>query len=356
MLEIVQAIKKKANSLIRLLPLLSFIIPFLLLYFLYPDSFETTWKGRTYYLFFLWLFLLEMILGWNELQAKRIDKVKSARTIALIIVLLIPTVYVTVANFFGLNSAILDLAKKSHIEENLIPFMPLSVEYLVLTSLSILVILLAYGVNGLKNLSISALFLGSIGAIYMIDNLYPFGRFTPFQLLVPTTTVLAANVLNFMGFKTSMSFISNPVYGSMPYLEILDTQPPTGFGIAWPCSGIDSLIIYTLTILLFLKRSTIPWKHKVIYFTIGAVVTYFINILRIVSIFLIAIDYGIRSTQVELFHNYYGPLYSTLWIIFYPFIVIGSRALWEKTRNWKTDAKNAEPITMRVRSPKQKYK
>ena len=114
------------------------------------------------------------------------------------------------------------------------------------------------------------------------------------QIFVPTTATLAANVLNLMGYETSMSFISNdPTYGSMPILKISDSQGRSvGFGIAWPCAGVESLLLYSVTILLFLKKTNIPWKHRIIYFTIGAVVTYFINVLRVVTLFVIGINTG----------------------------------------------------------------
>jgi len=176
----VQSVKKSINSVRKLLPLFSFIIPFLILYSLYPESFEATWKGRTYYLFFLWLFLLEIILNWEKLQARKIDKMKSARTVTFTIALLIPTVYVIVANFYGWNYMIENLA-----EQHNIPFaswIPLSTEYLVFAVLFALIVLLEYGISALRDFSISAVFLGIIGVIYTIDNVYPFGAFTPFQI------------------------------------------------------------------------------------------------------------------------------------------------------------------------------
>jgi len=124
----------------------------------------------------------------------------------------------------------------------------------------------------------------------------------------------------------------------MPVLIAWDSQgrysPP--FAIGWPCSGVESLLIYSVTILLFLQKSVIPWKHRIIYFVIGGIVTYFINILRIVTIFVIAINGG----DVWTFHDYYGQLYSITWIISYPLIIIGSRALWGIIRSWKTGKKD----------------
>jgi exosortase/archaeosortase family protein len=222
--------------------------------------------------------------------------------------------------------------------------MPLAVEYFVFAALFNLIIFLAYGVKGIKDFSISAFFLVAVGVLYVIDDVYPYGRFTPFQILTTTTAGLAATVLNLLGYPTSISFMRDSYYGYMPSLKVLDpinqSLTKAKFEIAWPCAGVEGLIIYTITILLFLKKTPLSWRERIIYFVIGAQITYFINALRIASIFVIAINSGWRPNymppEVMRFHNIYGPLFSISWIIAYPLIILVSRALWEKIRNCKT--------------------
>jgi thaumarchaeosortase len=261
----------------------------------------------------------------------------------LIMVSALPMIYVIAANFLGANAIIVDLAKQQSIYFwNLIP---LVVEYFIFAALFNVIILLMYGKQGIKNFSISAFFLIIIGLLYMVDDVYPYGRFTPFQLIVPTTTNLAAQTLNVMGYSTIMKQITSPFWGSMPELTAWDPRMPsqtyTSFSIAWPCAGVESLIIYTVTILLFLKRSSIPRWSKIVYFVIGAVVTYFINVLRIVSIFVVAMNDG----NWMQFHNIYGPLYSISWIISYPLIIVGSQLLWGRIKTRRERTKNrVEPL------------
>ena len=322
---IAQKVRKNITVLRKILPILSFFIPFLILYSLYPKTFESTWKGRTYYIYFLWLIFLEMVLSWEELQTNKVNRPHSIRTMAFIISLLFPTIYVVVANYYGLNAMIADLIKQNNIPW--IDWMLISIEYLVFVMLFISITLLEYGISGLKKFSISTFFLGTIGALYTIDNLCPYGRFTPFQILVPTTATLAADVLNIMGYQTQWLGTNN----GMPVLIAWDSQKrySAPLAIAWPCSGVESFLLYTGMILLFFKKTAIPWKHKVAYFIFGAVVTYFINILRIATIFIISINGG----NIWTFHDYYAQLYSVTWIMSYPLIIIGTRSLWSKIRN-----------------------
>ncbi len=330
---IIQKIRRNARLVGRFVPICAFIVPTLILYYLYPSSFELMWKGRTFYLFFLWLVFLEIVLEWDNIPKNTPLEPRSIRTVILVVCLLLPTVYIVVANYFGLNAAILNFAKQNNVSPNVVDFVPLSTEYLVLTALFAMTIFLFYGTDGLKTHMLSALFLGAIGTIYMIDNLYPWGKFTPFQIFVPVTATLAANVLTSMGYKTNLNEIRDPNYGWLQSLRVTDPNNPlrtVKFEIAWPCAGVESLLIYTVTILLFLKNTPIPWKQRAVYFLIGAVVTFLINILRVVTIFIIGMNTGGLSAETEQFHNFYGQLYSITWIISYPLIIMGSRTLWAK--------------------------
>jgi exosortase/archaeosortase family protein len=346
-----QKVNRYAKFLRTVAPLLAFVIPMLILYYLDPGSFEKTWKGRTYYLFFLWLVSLEIILGWEVLQTSKLGKLNSVRTLVFGIALALPTIYVIIANFYGLNTEIVNWSLHQGIGQGVSDWwaktMPLPVEYLVFAVTFLAINLIMYGKKGLAEFSISTSLIVIMGSLYLIDNFYIYGQFTPFQLVVPTTTWLSAQVLNLMGYVTQISAINVPPYGWLPNLTALDPKNPARwahFEIGWPCAGVESLLIYSVTILLFLKKSNIRLWQKGICFLIGAVVTYFINVLRIVTIFVIAMNNGMSSPQVWQFHDYYGQLYSMTWIISYPLIIIGARALWSRIRNKRQAEKNAPKV------------
>lgn len=121
------------KMIIKCLPILSFTAAFGILYFLYPQSFEMTWEGRTYYLFFLWLMFLETILNENELRFQ-LSKLKSARTTLFAISFTLPTIYVIGSNYLGWNNILLEFTQTLGV-----PFanlMPLAIEYLISQSSS----------------------------------------------------------------------------------------------------------------------------------------------------------------------------------------------------------------------------
>jgi exosortase/archaeosortase family protein len=300
-----------------------------------PALFQATWIGRTFYLFFMWLVILEIILNWDNLQNIKLKKMKSPRTVLFLIVLTLPTVYVVWANYFGLNDIIRNLALQNNMQWSDALLMRIPVEYLVFTLLFALMVPLAYGLKGLRTFSIPTLFLGIIGTLYAIDTIYH-GTFTPFQVLVPATTVLSGYVLNMMGYQTKISVGHDLQNGSYPVLTASNANAgPVSFGVAWACSGIESLLIYTVVMALFLNPSAIRWVYKILLFVTGALITYCINILRIVNIFVIQLNGG----NYQEFHDYYGPLISVLWITSYPLIIMGIYALSAKFHRVKSDIK-----------------
>jgi len=330
-------LKKHENALLKLLPLVAFALPLLWLYLLDEGSFELMWKGRTFQIFFVWLIVLELILGWESIQPTHTTKLFSAKTLAFIAALLLPTIYVILANYLGLNTAISEASRQSGVVWW--DSMTLSTEYLVFTALFCIIVYLQFGKKGLKDFSVPAVFLCIVGALYTIDNVFPYGQFTPFQLLVPTAANLAASMLNLMGYQTSLN-----AAGTMPRLTATNPLNPmqtATFDIAWPCAGIESLLIFTVVVLLFLKRMQISWKAKLCYFAAGVAVTYSINILRIVTIFTI----GMNEGDVQLFHFYYGPLYSITWIVSYPLVILGSQILWRKiAKKYAPPPKKTQPL------------
>jgi exosortase/archaeosortase family protein len=186
-----------------------------------------------------------------------------------------------------------------------------------------LIVLLAYGIKNLPVFSGSIFFLGVMGFLFVIDDLYPGGKFTPLQMLVPVTAFFAARLLELFGYTTTVTEAYYPIYGRVSVLKVNNISL---FGIGWICAGVESLVIYTIVIFLFLKKSEISTKRKIFYFVVGAAVTYFLNILRIFTLAMIALSGG----DIGPFHNFYGQFYSITWITLYPLMIVSVEKILKK--------------------------
>jgi len=308
--------------------ILSSTMSIMTLYFLHPESYNVTWKGRAYYIFFLWLVFLEVVLNWGKIKAK-VNALKSKRFLASAIAAFLPIIYILIIDFLGIGKIIIDSFPKYYGMSFWAESMPLAIEYIVLAALFSLTAALTYGVEGLRHFTLSISLLSAIGLIFLVDNFYPYGEFTPFQILAPATTMLASEILSLMGYRAE---VKGQSYGAV-VMKVWRDGDKASFGIAWPCSGVESLIIYSVVTALFLKDSSFSRKQKILYFLVGAIITYIINALRIAKIFIIAVEYGVTSPEVRRFHDYYGPLCSVTWIAAYQLIMVITQLLLEKMRS-----------------------
>lgn len=291
--------------------------------------FLETWKGRMFYLFFLWLLVLESIIYWDRIVEKKPKK--PFRIITFFITAAVPLIYVLSVNFWGLDGFITSIGEDFGFTGYVLDFhWPLSAEYIVFTISFLVAILLTYKKEGLKFFSISFSLLAGICIIYMINTSQGTEGFKPFDMLALPTSACAAALLDILGYNVTLQFTSG--IGSMPLIVINGRYPPATAYIGWPCAGVHSLFLFVVIILLLFKRSTISSYRKFIYFVVGVVGTYFANILRIASYFIISVNSG--KAAADFFHNTLGELYFIVWISIYILIIISIEKykLVEKTR------------------------
>jgi len=73
--------------------------------------FDLTWKGRMFYLFFMWLLLLESILDWEVIVEKQRTFQNRFRVLLACIFAAVPSVYILSVNFLGLNQMVLNFGQ-----------------------------------------------------------------------------------------------------------------------------------------------------------------------------------------------------------------------------------------------------
>jgi len=332
-----RALSEIKKGRLHFLLLSSFFIPILLILFLdffnieafvsfnQKFMFDLTWKGRMFYLFFVWLFLLESMLDWDIIIEKQRMFQNRFRAFLVCVFAAVPSIYVLSVNFLGLNQLILDLgqALKIRLGFSIDEYWPLAVEYLVFVSYFIFTTWLAYGLAGLKSFSISLSLLVGIGVIYLVDTIWPYSTLKPVQLLAVPTAACATALLDLLGYNVSLSYsslASSSAYGALPLIIVRDGEKFARAYIAWPCAGVHSLFLYTLIILLFFRKTTMQRQRKIIFFLIGAAGTYLTNVFRTASFFIISLHYGGDAGQV--FHDSYGELYFITWMFLYLILII----------------------------------
>ena len=293
--------------------------------------FDYTWKGRLFLLFFLWLMVLEYSLNLGKEAKAEVESKPGSqiRAIAAFIFAIIPIVYILSVNFLGFDQVVIqagELLRGEYWKANfgdwehiLTAAWPLSVEYLMFTVCFVATTLLAYGRGGLKKFGISIGLIAGITAIYLTDTIFPYGVLKPLQVLALPTAACAAALLDLLGYVFSLSYSPGPT--AMPIIRTRAVDGQTvSIGIAWPCAGVHSMFLYTLIILLLFKKSNMSSFRKLVYFIVGAIGTYLVNVLRIIVYFYIRINSGLNDATT--FHDVYGELLFVIWALLYILLIV----------------------------------
>ncbi len=165
--------------------------------------------------------------------------------------------------------------------------------------------------------------LGS-GVLDMMDGFFPEDSLAFLQIWVYLIWNVVVFLLSLMGYHTSVNPLSGAIKSPSLLLQgnRLYLWGPKGFitlAIYWPSSGVVSMIVYTLVILVLMVKLEASRKRKIIYAVIGAAGTYFINVIRIT---LIVLYVTYISLDVEAFHQSIGEVLFISWIFIYLLLVI----------------------------------
>jgi thaumarchaeosortase len=95
----------------------------------------------------------------------------------------------------------------------------------------------------------------------------------------------------------------------------LQTGLPLSASIEWVCAGVHGLLLYSLIMLLFLKKNTVATSYKIGYFVVGLIGTFLVNVLRVVTYVAVLADQG--AVVAGVFHDTYGELFFAGWIFLY---------------------------------------
>ena len=293
----------------------AFIVPTVILYVYDAGSFGFLWKGRAPYFLFLWLFFLDAVLGWKKLKEFPVI-VWNRKNVLSGLFLVLPTVY-ALGLKFGLYDVVVGLGRVVGVpfeqfgEWYVTHSWLFSFEYVVFAVLFVVAVLFLYGFDGLKVFAVSGFFLGGVGVFYMIDTFYPYGTFTVLQSFVPVTVSASSFLLNLLGYGTQT------FPGGENGLRLTVTSATRSYSavVSWSCAGIYSLFIYSFMIMLFLRGTNISRERKIVYVVLGAVGTFFVNVVRIAVILWAGVESG--NSLAEAFHEFYGEFFFIAWMFIY---------------------------------------
>ena len=278
-----------------------------------PSSFTMGFnQGRGGFLFASALLLVEYA------ESKLLPRQLSNRKVMSITILLgLALAYFTAAIFFNLHKYLWSSGEYwlgITILHSWIWFF----DHLVYTVYAALAIVLIFGARGLRELPTPVMYLSGMSIVLALDTFFPFDTLGGLQTIVPVILDIDASLLKLIGITATVQGNAIAMQGSFGRVAL---------AVFWPSAGIHSIIIYSLVMLTFLvKLDSLSKTGSILYFTLGLMGTFFINVLRV---FLLSCYLAMAGASgFESFHGIAGEALFLPWVLGYTLLVgrVSSRA------------------------------
>ena len=290
-------------------------LPILLLFAVAPETFELSWAGFGQLgrggLFFSLFFL-----GFDLLSFKKATKIQWSvrRKIAAAVAVGAAAIYfIEVGLGQVLTDYIYSIGKILGASGQVSNSFLMSTDYLAFTVYLVILTLILFNLQTIKRIATGIVFSVGMLIFYLLDAFFPYGSIGPLQFwanfIVGGVTMLAA-------------VFRLPIYGLSNNLTIIGLHGVYHLVVYWPSVGVQSILIYSLVMLVLAAKLDAPIIRKVIYSAVGIVGTICLNVTRIFSISVYGYLYATSGDQLNAFHNAIGEVLFPIWIVAYLVIII----------------------------------
>jgi len=325
-------------------PLLFIVFPIIFLIIADPESFTLVWfvgqqVGRAGIAFIFFLVAWDFHDSRKKFKATR-DKRRYILT-AIILFALLVYYYFRIFNGFFLRPPI-NTANNTPMDTDFTTYLrvyvtsqlgvsqnsPLSfllaMDYLTYALYCVLATLILYSSRSVLLMATPVIYTIGSAILDLMDAFFPENSLAFLQVWVYLIWNVVVFILGLTGFHTNTAPLKGPI--NPPSLLLQGNQLYLwgfkgfmGLAIYWPSSGVVSMVVYSLVILVLMVKLDASRTRKIIYAVIGAAGTYFVNVIRIT---LIVLYVTYISLDVEAFHASIGEVLFIAWIFIYLLLVI----------------------------------
>jgi len=310
------------------IPLLVILFPVIFLIVIDPGSFSLVWfvgrqVGRAGFAFLFFL------VAWDWHDSRRMMKATRAKwryvLAGLILIVILVYYWERVVNV-GLTDylRVYVTSQLGVSQDSPLSFL-LAMDYFVYAAYCVAVTAILFSPEAILRMATPVIYVVGSAILDMMDAFFPEDSLAFLQIWVYLIWNVVIFLLGLMGYNTtvSLSLTSKiPVPSALLQanrLYLLGFKGPMTLVIYWPSSGVVSMIVYSLVILVLMVKLEAPRRRKLIYAIVGAAGTYFVNVIRITSIVLY-VTY--ISLDVEAFHASIGEVLFICWIFIYLLLVL----------------------------------
>ena len=290
-------------------------IPIIILFLLAPETFELSWAGFGKLgrggLFFVLFFLGFEILDFRNVAHLRLSR--GRKVVASVTVILALTYFGAVGVDQGFVNLVYSLGKVLGAAGQVSNSWLMSMDYLILTLYMAALAVVLFNLRALRAI-VTPIVLGlGMLAFYLLDAFFPYGEIGPLQFWANFIVAGVALLSKLFGL---------PIYGLQNYLTIAGTKGFFRLAVYWPSVGVQSMIIYSLVMIVVAAKLDAPLKRKLTYIVVGVAGTILLNVIRIFAIAYYGYAYATTGQQLDAFHNSIGEILFPIWIAIFLVIVL----------------------------------
>jgi len=305
-------------------PLLVIMFPIIFLMFADPNSFSFIWfwqreVGRAGFVFVFFL------VAWDFHDSREKFKVtKSKWRYAIAGVALAALLIYYYASVFNTDYVrVLVTSQLGVSQDSTLSFL-LAAEFILYAFYCVAITAILYSPRATTLMVTPVIYALGSGVLDMMDAYFPQDSLAFLQIWVYVIWNVVVFLLGVMGYHTNINPAAGPA--SPPSVLLLGNRLYLWgykgfmtFAIFWPSSGVVSMIVYSLVIVVLMVKLDASRKRKVLYAALGAAGTYLVNVIRIT---LIVLYVTYISLDVETFHQSIGEVLFIIWIFIYLLLVI----------------------------------
>jgi thaumarchaeosortase len=290
-------------------------IPVLVLFALAPETFELSWAGFGKLgrggLFFVLFFLAFEVLDFRKVAHMKRTRIRKAITCVL---------FAAALFYFGgvgIDQALVNYVyatgKMVGAAGAVSNSWLMSTDYMILTAYILGLTITMFTLRSIRAVITPIVLSLGMLVFYLLDAFFPYGEIGSLQFW-------ANFIVGGVGLLAKLFRL--PIYGFENYLTIKGTKGVFTLVVYWPSVGVQSMIIYSLVMIVVLVKLEAPLRRKLAYAAVGVTGTISLNVLRIFTIAYYGYAYATSGQQLDAFHNSIGEILFPIWIVIFLVIVL----------------------------------
>jgi thaumarchaeosortase len=289
-------------------------VPIIFLFLVAPQTFELSWAGfgklgrggLAFVLFFL---------GFDLLDYKK-AKIQwtSIRKVATVLTVSAATIYfIEVGLGQDVTNFIYSIGRSLGASGDVSNSFLMATDYIAMTIYLALLTTVLFSLNAIRRVITPIVFSLGMLVFYMLDAFFPYGSLGPLQFWADFIVAGVAFLAKIFGL---------PIYGFTNHLTIEGLHGYYRLVVYWPSVGVQSILIYSVVMLVIAAKLQAPLIRKVIYAAVGIGGTVLLNVLRIFTISYYGYVYATSGQQLDAFHNAIGEVLFPIWIVVFLVLIL----------------------------------